>query len=124
MMRILFFAHIFFSVCLVVLVLLQKGSGVTNNQIGNFTTLKDLFGTHSVNRFLLKLSVIFSIFFFFTSIFIGSYISIRINVEVDDTAMYTEMFVNKNCCLDVLSVVKTSNTVSTTDMVKLVDTLS
>lgn len=123
-MRIVFLVHIFFSVCLLVLVLLQKGNGVVNNQIGNFTTLKDLFGVHSVNRFLLKLSVIFSILFFVTSIFIGSCISTSLSVVADDTGMYTEMFVNKNHNVDVLFVVKTSNVLNTTDMVELVDTLS
>lgn len=115
--------HIFFSVCLVVLVLLQKGSGVANIQNSNFTTLKELFGTHNIHRFLLKVSIIFSIFFFITSIFLGSYVANRISVEIDDTTMYTEMLINKNCSVDILTAVKGYNT-KTTDMVELVDTLS
>lgn len=94
MLKILFVLHILFSFSIILLVLLQKGSVTTSGS--NTSSAGEFFGAYRVNIFLIKLTIVLAILLLITSVFLGSYISSKVCILIDDVDLYSEMLCNKN----------------------------
>lgn len=94
MMQALFILHLFFSFSIILLVLLQKGSMTTGAP--NTSSTGEFIWSYRVNIFLIKFTIILVVVFLITSVFLGSYISWKVCVLIDDVELYSEMLCNKN----------------------------